>query len=257
MSARQQAALASRLARAANSVSDSSLRAALHQAASSLAYNDPHTASSALQQAASALAQSRSAAGAKAALQKAGGQLDSLKNQVSGLNNAEASSGQSGTPIGKGAPVPGGQGQNGATGPNGKGGLGSSPKGGLGTGRGNGRTSGAGQGRGLGRGPSGGGTQGTGGPGGSGGHGTGGGNGGAGPHGRGRYATVYTPFAQQGKGPQTTEQGPTGAPLPGSLSPYQAVLQHYSSSAHQALSQTSLPPSLQQYVRSYFSAISH
>jgi hypothetical protein len=68
--------------------------------------------------------------------------------------------------------------------------------------------------------------------------------------------TVFIP-GKQGKGPQTIVSGPKGAPEPGALVPYQQVVGQYAQSAHQALDRSAIPPSLQGYVRRYFSSISH
>lgn len=267
MSAAQRSALARTLAQAANKVSDKMLRTALHQAASSLAYNDPQTASAALQQAAAQLGQSPGSQTAQSQLSATSGQLDRLKGQVSGIEGAGGKgSGANGKPGGQGA----GQGKNsgagrpGGTAPTqgqGKGsgtgqGKGSGQGNGSGKGSGNGSGTGHGSGAGQGKGSGQGSGSGTGGSGGTGGHGAGGGRGGAGPRGHGRYTTVYAP-QHQGKGPQTVQTGPNGQPLPGSFVPYHQVIQQYAASAHQALGRAALPPSLQSYVRHYFSTISH
>lgn len=252
MSQAQRAALARTLAQAANGTTDSKLRASLHQAASSLAYNDPQSAAAALQQAASALAESPNAQAAQGRLSAAGAQLDSLKNAVSGVGS-NASGGQgtgqgkSGTGTAKGS----GKGQGSGRG-NGKG---SGSSNGSGQGKGTGQGQGTGQGRGQGSG-SGQASGGSGGRGGTGGHGVGGGRGNAGPQGQGKLgARVYVP-SKQGKGPQTIQNGPNGTPLQGSTIPYQQVIGQYSRSAHTALDRAALPPGLQNYVRQYFSSIS-
>jgi hypothetical protein len=274
LSPAQRAQLARTLAKAANASSDSKLRGALHQAASSLAYNDPQTAAASLQQAAGSLSNTPAAQQAQARAQSAGSQLDSLKNQVSGVNSSSGSPGKdTGTPSnssgqgqqggstgqgqgagqgnGKGS---GGKGQGSAKGSgNGKGqGSGQGQGQGNGSGKGNGNGKGSGQGKGQGQGQG----SGSGGQGGSGGHGIGGGRGNAGGKGQGRFATVYSPRARQGTGPHSVQSGPAGAPQQGPIVPYQQVIGQYSSAAHSALDRANLPPTLRSYVRSYFSAVS-
>lgn len=285
LNAAQRAALARRLARAANQVSDGTMRSDLHQAASSLAYNDSRTASSALQRAASTLAKSPVSRRTQASVGAASSGLDALKQQVSGLGTAGKGAPTGGAPSGKSpgqgsgqgsgagrgkAHTPGagkgqgsapgkanhagsGQGSGRGTGSGQGNGQGSESRKGAGNGRGRGAGTGTGQGRGSGQ------SSGSGsgaGSGGTGGHGPGGGQGNAGPHGQGRYTRVYAP-GHQSKGPQTVLTGPNGQPLPGSFVPYRDVLQRYAASAHQALGRGALPPSLQAYVRQYFSSISH
>ncbi len=285
LNTKQRAALARKLARAANGVSDTSMRSALQQAASSLAYNDPRTASVALQRAASTLAQSPASQSAQSRLGAASNGLDALKQQVSGLANGSKGAAASGAPSGqtagqgsgKGAGTgqgkgkgntPGsGKGTGSAAGKGSRSGAGQGSGRGAGSGQGNGRGSGSGKGAGNGTGHGSGAGQGQGasqgsgsgagaGSSGTGGRGPGGGQGSAGSHGRGRYSTVYAP-GHQGKGPQTAQTGPNGQPLPGSFVPYREVLQRYAASAHQALSRGALPPSLQAYIKQYFSSISH
>ncbi|HEX6508469.1 MAG TPA: hypothetical protein VF221_12630, partial [Chloroflexota bacterium] len=216
MSAAQRAQLARSLTQAANSTADSRLQASLRQASSSLGYNDPQTAAQSLRQAASALAQTPAQQTAQSRLSAANGQLDSLKNAVSGVgsgNGQRNTSGATGSGTGKGA---GSSGKGSASGSGGKGGSGQSGKGSSGKGSSNGKgSSGAGSGSGKGTGSgSGSGKAGSGGrgsgsgsgsgngQGGTGGRGAGGGRGGAGNQGQGRYTTVYAPY-KQGKGPKT------------------------------------------------------
>lgn len=254
----QRRALARRLAQAANAVSDKTLRAALQQTASSLAYNDPQTASASLQRAAGALAQSAGSQAAQSQVNAAAAQLDGLKGQVSGID-APGGTGAAGagTPGGQGSGAGSSKGVGKASGSGQGAGTGTGQGKGSGRGSGAGKGNGAGQGRGTGQGKGSGQGSGSGsGSGGTGGHGAGGGRGGSGPRGQGKYTTVYAP-QHQGKGPQTVQTGPNGQPLPGSFVPYQQVIQRYAASAHQALSQSPLPPSLQGYVRRYFSTISH
>jgi len=68
-------------------------------------------------------------------------------------------------------------------------------------------------------------------------------------------ASVYIP-GKAGNGAHSIQNGPNGAPLPGSSVPYQQVVGRYAQSAHTALDRASLPSDLQTYVRGYFSAIS-
>lgn len=249
MSASQRAALARALARAANSSSDSRLRASLQQAASSLAYRDPQSAAGALQQAASALAETPAAGAAQSRLQQAGSQLDALKNSLADVTNA---SGQ--TPAGAGATGQGKGSKGNGTGQGAGKGSGKGRGSGKGSGGGNGAGQGAGKGQGSDRG-SGSGNGSAQGEGGVGGHGSGGGRGGVGPHGRGHFATVYIP-SKAGKGPHSVQAGPNGAPLPGGIVPYQQVVGQYSSSARAALDRSALPPGVRSYARQYFSTIS-
>jgi ribosomal protein S20 len=257
MSPSQKAALAQALERAANANSNSSIRSSLRQAASSLQNGNPRSAASALQQAASAMARTASQQTAQARVASASSQLEALKGEVSGL------SGQQST----GTPYPGKQGSGKGAGKGGKNGTGTG-QGGHGQGQGQGKGHGQGQGQGQGRGQGNGSGHGRGsgsgqghgsgsGRGGAGGHGIGGGRGGAGNHGAGKSgAQVYVP-GKNGSGTKTVlNGGPNGAPLPGSTIPYQQVLARYQQSARAALDHGSLPPSLRQYVRDYFTSIS-
>ncbi|MGI8825130.1 MAG: hypothetical protein ACR2JC_05710 [Chloroflexota bacterium] len=257
----QQAALAPALARAANATSSNALRSALRQAASSLANNDTRSARAALRQGAQSLSQSALAQVALARAAAAGTQLDALKNQIAGTGAAPPSlplSARQGQPntTGQGAGrksgrTPGitvGSGRGRGTRP-GQGGLLGRGHGagrrGIGARRGNGR----GRGRGFGQG-----TVATSGRATSGAR----GNGGLGRSRltrNGRSVTVFVP-GKQGKGAEIVRNGPQGAPAPGALVPYQQVVGQYSQSAHQALDRGALPPSLQEYVRRYFSTLS-
>ncbi len=67
--------------------------------------------------------------------------------------------------------------------------------------------------------------------------------------------TVFVP-GKQGKGPTITRTGPNGAPQLGAIVPYRQVVGQYTQSAHQALDRAALPPSLQGYVRRYFTTLS-
>lgn len=265
MNAAQQAQLARSLARAANATGDSHLQASLRQAASSLGYNDPQSAAKSLQAAASALAQTPSQRAAQARAAAANSQLDSLKNAVSGVSPSSGERIAAGSRA-SGSSSPGrGSGKSGSTssgtsqgfgkGTGGKGG-GAAKGGGAGSGQasGSGQGKGAqGAGKGSGAGTGSGTRSGRGAPGGPG---AGGGHGGAGHTGQGRYTTVYVPY-KQGKGPNTIQSGPTGAPQSGPIVPYQQVVGAYGQTAHQALDRANLPPSLRSYVRKYFSAVSH
>lgn len=252
----QRAALAGSLARAANTTSDSRLRASLHQAASSLGYNDSQSAARALQQAASTLSQTQNSEAVQARASEANSRLDALKGDISGVRSglsgasvAAAQSSASGQAPGK----PGqGTGRGTGTGRQGRGsGQGAGQGRGSGSGQGRGSSGGHGSGHGQGAGTG----SGSGGQGGTGGHGAGGGRSGAGPQGRGRTgASVYIP-GKAGKGAHIIRNGPNGAPLPGYTVPYRQVVGQYTQSAHAALDRASLPPDLQTYVRGYFSAI--
>jgi hypothetical protein len=263
MNAAQRAQLARALARAANATGDSHLQASLRQAASSLGYNDPQSAAKSLQSAASALAQTPAQRTAQARAAAANSQLDSLKNAVSGVSPSTGERIASGSPTTGSSRTGQGSRKSGSTGSSQGSGQGTSGKGG---GAGKGGGVGAGQATGTGQGS---GAQGTGkesgsgvgagagnGQGAPGGHGAGGGRGGAGHTGQGRYTTVYVPY-KQGKGPNTAQSGPTGAPQSGPIVPYQQVVGAYGQTAHQALDRANLPPSLRSYVRKYFSAVSH
>ncbi|MDQ2741129.1 MAG: hypothetical protein M3Z66_02340 [Chloroflexota bacterium] len=268
MSAAQRAALARSLARAASTTSDSTMRSSLQQAASSLGYQDPKTAASALQEAAAALDRSPSAHAAQSAVNSAAAGLESMKGGVSGLSTQAGSSTSSGTATTSQTPGSGrgqvsGQGKgNGSGQGQGKGtGSGRGQGKGSGSGQGQGRGTGTGSGQGAGRGQSSGngrGSSGSGGAGGTGGHGIGGGRGGSGGQGSGHLGTrVYIP-GKFGKGTHTIQNGgPNGAPLRGSTVPYRQVIGQYAQTAHTALDRASLPPSMQTYVRQYFSSISH
>jgi hypothetical protein len=255
MNAARRAQLARSLAQAANATGDSHLQASLRQSASSLGYNDPRSAAKSLQAAASALAQTPAQRAAQSRVAVANSRLDSLKNAVSGVSSGSGERIASGPPSngspgtgqgsGKGGSKGGGSGQgsNGQAGGKGsrQGTGGGAGKGAKGAGKGSG--SGAGSGSGSGQGA-------------PGGHGAGGGRGGAGHTGQGRFTTVYVPY-KQGKGPSTTQTGPTGAPQSGPIVPYQQVVGAYGQTAHQALDRANLPPSLRSYVRKYFSTVSH
>jgi len=67
--------------------------------------------------------------------------------------------------------------------------------------------------------------------------------------------TVFVP-GKQGKGAEIVRTGPQGAPLAGSIVPYQQVVQRYAQNAHQALDRAALPPSLQGDVKRYFNTLS-
>jgi hypothetical protein len=260
MSATQRAQLARSLARAANATGDSHLQASLQQAASSLGYNDPQSAAKSLQAAASALAQTPAQRAVQARAAAANSQLDSLKNAVSGVSPSSGERIASGSPsTGSSSPGQSG-GTSGSTGRGQGSGKGTGGKGngaGKGSAAGSGKATGTGTGQGSGKGSGSGTGSGTGsGQGSPGGRGAGGGRGGAGHTGQGRYTTVYVPY-KQGKGPSTTQSGPTGAPQSGPIVPYQQVVGAYGQTAHQALDRANLPPSLRSYVRKYFSAVSH
>jgi hypothetical protein len=275
MNASQRASLARALAQAANTTSNNTLRSQLQQASQALGNNNPQAARSALQQSAQSLAQSPQQQSALSRLQQAGAQLDSLKNQISGVSGPIPSTQISGQPSSRtGASRSG-------TGPNGKGPTGRTyslgPRQGsgkgkgqgtgynLGTRRGQGQAQGNGfsrsgrtgaQGRGAGRGQARGheGSSSSPSKSPSGAHGAGG----LGRTSRtraGHSATVYIP-SLQGKGKSIMQTGPNGAPQPGAIVPYQQVIGRYAQSAHQALDRSALPPSLQGYVKEYFSAIS-
>lgn len=254
----QRAALAQALAKAANATSNNSLRSALRQAASSLANADSQAATSALQQTAQMLSQSASARAALSRLAAAGQQLGGIKNQIAGTGAAppspSSSAAQGRSNAGNGPQRAGGKS---GTAPGsaraGMTGRGTRP----GQGRGRGQGVGRGQGRGTGRGQG----QGTGqgraasqGRGTSGAHGTGG-RGRSSLSKKGRTTMVYVP-GKQGNGAEIVRNGPKGAPAPGALVPYQQVVGQYAQRAHQALDRTALPPSLQGYVRRYFSTLS-
>jgi len=264
MSSAQRAALARSLAKAASTTSDSTLRSALQQAASSLAYQDPKTAAGALQAAAAALDRSPTAQAAQSAANSAAAGLESMKGGVSGLSTqagGSASSGNATTGSGQGQGSGQGKG-NGSGHGRGKGsGSGQGQGKGSGSGQGQGRGTGTGSGQGTGRGQGSGngrGSSGSGGAGGTGGHGIGGGRGGSGGQGSGHLSTrVYIP-GKFGKGTHTIQNGgPSGAPLRGSTVPYRQVIGQYEQTAHTALDRAALPPSMQTYVRQYFSSISH
>lgn len=270
MSAAQRAALARSLARAASTTSDSTMRSALQQAASSLAYQDPKTAAGALQEAAAALDRSPSAQAAQSAANSAAAGLESMKGGVSGLSTQAGGNASSGNAMTSQTP---GSGQGQGSGQGKGNGFGQGPGKGKGTGSGRGQGKGSGSGQGQGRGigtGSGKGTgrgqgsgngrrsSGSGGAGGTGGHGIGGGRGGSGGQGSGHLGTrVYVP-GKFGKGTHTIQNGgPSGAPLRGSTVPYRQVIGQYEQTAHTALDRAALPPSMQTYVRQYFSSISH
>ncbi len=256
MSTAQRAALARSLARAASTTSDSTMRSALQQAASSLAYQDPKTAAGALQEAAAALDRSPSGQAAQSAANSAAAGLESMKGAVSGLSSQAGGSTSSGSATTSQTPGSG-QGQGSGQGKGNGSGQGQSK--GSGSGQGQGKGSGAGQGTGRGQGSGNGrGSSGSGGAGGTGGHGIGGGRGGSGGQGSGHLGTrVYVP-GKFGKGTHTIQNGgPSGAPLRGSTVPYRQVIGQYEQTAHTALDRAALPPSMQTYVRQYFSSISH
>lgn len=261
----QRAALARALARAANATSNNALRSALRQAASSLANNAPQSAATSLQQAAQSLSQSASAQAALARANAAGTQLGALKNQIAGTGaappslspaagkglgkaaaSAQGTSAKNGQALGRGTGKGKGTGQGQGTRPGqGQGkdrGTGQrGTRGGRGTGRGQGRGAGQGTAAALGKGT-------------SGAHGTGG-SGRSGLTRAGRSVTVFVP-GKQGKGAEIVRTGPQGAPLAGSIVPYQQVVQRYAQNAHQALDRAALPPSLQGDVKRYFNTLS-
>jgi hypothetical protein len=263
----QRAALARALARSANATSNNALRSALRQAASSLANNAPQSAATSLRQAAQSLSQSASGQAALSRANAAATQLGALKNQIAGtgaappslrpgtgksLQNAAAAgkgtSGKNGQAPGRGTGTGKGKGKGQGQGQ----GQGLQPGKGRGTGR-LGTRAGRGTGRGQGR-AAGQGTIAAPGKGTSGARGKGG-SGRSGLTRAGRSVTVYVP-GKQGKGAEIVRTGPQGAPLSGSIVPYQQVVLRYSQSARQALDRAALPPSLQGDVKRYFSTLS-
>lgn len=254
MSPSQQASLARSLATGASNVPDTSLRASLRQAASSLAYHDPQSAAAALHRAASAVSRSHVDATAQSRLGSAASSLDPVKQQVSGLTpRAETQ-----LPLGTGRSRSGKRSTAHAKHTPGKSGNGSGKGRGNGSGSGTGTRSSRGSGSGQGSANPQSSGSGNGGTGGTGGHGIGGGRGGVANHGVGRFgARVYIPPVRVGKGSNTVGNGPNGAPLPGSIVPYQQVLGRYQQTARAALDRSALPPSVQTYVRRYFTSISH
>lgn len=270
----QRAALARALARSANTQSNSALRSSLRQAASSLGYNQTPSAQAALRQAAGTLSQSSSARAALSRITAAGEQLDGLKNQLSGIgsltsNGIRPSGGLPGPKAGQKSGPGASTGRASSQGRGQRQGHGRQPGAARGsqTGRANqsgsgrghgssrrgrpGQGSGTGQGRAAGRGHTGATqpAQGTAANRGS------GGSGRSSSTRHGQNVTVYIPAAQ-GKGKQIVVNGSNGAPETGNLVPYHRVLAQYAQSAHQALDRAALPPSLQGYVRDYFSSIS-
>jgi hypothetical protein len=275
--ARRLAAIKLALARAANTVSDRTLRSALQHAAASLGNSDSQSAARALRQAASAMNGSPAAGHAQARLGAAASALESVKADITGLGKG-GSEGASintvppglGQPIGTGAGNGNVKGVNGRPDRNGPGGRSAgnaltSPGHrnkparfpGKGNGHGNGQGSGGsghGSGRGLGGKPGTGGREAT--------SGLGSATGNSRPAtGRRRAAgrsgaRVYVPPVKVGAGGTIQSRGPNGVPLPGPTVPYHQVLGRYQQVARAALDQASLPPSIRSYVRRYFSAIS-
>ncbi|HEX8918322.1 MAG TPA: hypothetical protein VF898_07455 [Chloroflexota bacterium] len=263
LSPSQRSALAQALAKAANATSNNSLRSSLRQAASNLANGNPQAASAALQRAAQSLSHSAGSQAAQAQANATAAQLGALKNQLispgaslpsgqlanlPGTSNAQTgapgTSNRSGQTPGKGAAPGKGQGKGRGLQQGQGAGKGSGTRLGSRPGRGNGQGRGARSGQGTT------GTTGT-----SGAHGSGG-RGHSGVTHKGRTVTVYIP-GTQGKGPEIVRNGPNGAPQPGAIVPYQQVYGQYAQGAHQALDRAALPPSVQVYVRRYFSTISH
>jgi len=256
LSAAERARLAQTLARTANAISDVQLRSYLRQAASSLAYNDPPSASHALQKAASFVGSTPRARIAARNLKAVNRQLETLKNKLLGTAKPGQRSGTGSARLGRGNNLNSQARRNGdksASRP-------SVP--------GRGSTKGGGpssldrlQHRNLGAAPD---LAGPNGKASAGGKVTGlsfrrAGEGrqvtdispihNANTNAKG--ATIYVPGVQ-GRGPHAVQLGANGAPLAGQLVPYRQVVVQYTRSAHQALDRAALPPALQSYVRRYF-----
>jgi hypothetical protein len=285
--ARRLSALKLALARAANAVSNPTLRSALQRAASSLAAGDAQSAARALRQAASSLNRSPAARQAQARLGGTASALDSAKGDLTGLaNGGSEGSSTSKAPAGLGSANGAGAGTgsvNGVKSGPSKGGSAAQSAGGnrgasthsssAGDNTRQAQAGGTGRGHGSGEGS-----------GGTGGHGNGGDRGTAGSqaalgHGRsnghgasagnrasttarhgtavGIGARIYVPPVRVGNSAHTIQSGgPNGATLPGSTVPYHQVLGRFQQSARAALDQAPLPPVVKSFVRRYFSAIS-
>jgi hypothetical protein len=72
----------------------------------------------------------------------------------------------------------------------------------------------------------------------------------------GKFNALYIP-GQQHQGLRTVSLGPKGTPQQSAPIAYRQLLARYEQSAHAALDRASLPPSLQDYVRRYFTVITH
>jgi hypothetical protein len=261
LSASQRAKLARSLSKAQGAASDSRLKSALQQASSSLSRGDTRAAARALQKAAGTLKSAAANESAASRLASASNSLDSLKNSVSGMsqdNGTQPQSQQTGSQR-TSSSKPGANGNEGIVQPNG---LGHQRT--LHPGAGKASSSGQDkiQGRANGsdaliiRRQGGSSTSSVTGPGNKTAGGTGSGGGGSsGSQSSLRYVTVFIP-GKAGPGIDTTVQT-SGSALPGGrLVPYQVVIARYSRAAHVALDQLALPPSLQSYVREYFSSVS-
>lgn len=248
MSPAQRAALARSLARAASSSSSVNLRDSLSQAASATAQNNTSGASESLKQASRLLQDPAGAQRDRTSFTAAQAKLDRLKNAISGLDRSHRSrSRQSrrGRPAGNGRQIrPTGRrvpGQGTGSGHHVKPGSSSQE----------GTTQGILTGSAQGKHPGGAGGNGTGGSGG------GGNQGQTSTSGTSRYITVYV-RGHVGSGPRTSRSVLPGAPLRnGRIVPYTEVVAGYNRVARTALERGTLPPSLQSYVRQYFSVVSH
>jgi hypothetical protein len=255
LSAVERAKLAQAIAQSANAISDVQLRSDLRQAASSLAYNDPPSASHALQRAASFVGSTPRARLETRNLKAVNRQLEILKNALLGTprtRQASAAAGggngrrnvlgsRSGSNTGRSRSAQAAQGNTTGAGVSGSTAFRSRNRGAVpdlagpnGRAGANGRVTGLSFRR--------------------------GGEGGqvidsssAKKQGRAsaKGANVYVPGVQ-GRGAHAVQLSANGAPPSGGLVPYRQVVVRYTRSAHQALERAALPPVLQSYVRRYF-----
>jgi len=261
LSSSQRAALSHALSRAQRTSTNKQYQAALRRAASALSQGKTESAAKALNQAAQSLANAATAQTEHSRLTQATNNLDALKNTVSGMasDTAAQSSGSHGAGQ-KGHSSNGNQKTaSQATGrPNGLGHARTKRPGGSGS-----ATSGNGvkrtNQRGLdlaviGHAPT---TSSGLSPNAKGGGGAGeaAGTNPGGSSSQFRYVTVFVP-GKIGAGASISVQERGAGNSGGRLVPYRLVIASYSHTAHVALDRVALPPSLQAYVRQYFSSVS-
>jgi hypothetical protein len=231
-SAGQQQRAAQSLLKAANKIPDVQVKADLRQAASALGHGDTKRAQQALKNAASHFSASQNAQHTKSSVSTARRQLDRVKNDISGLKR---SSGTSRNKTG-GKPVSSAQSQ--LHGGKEAAGARGAPPSGL-----NGK-----QARGKKFDSRAGSTESS--------RNVGGGADRAGKAAGSHYAVVYVP-GQIGRGHHYLPIVLHGSPKRVPLVPYQQVIAKYGKSARTAISRSALPPSLQTYVRKYFTVLAH
>jgi hypothetical protein len=231
MSNNQRSQVARALQKAANSMPDDPVRSDLQQAASALGHDDLKTARQALRHAAARFDNSNNQRGTRTKVNNAGSALNSVKNDVNGLHRKPANQSNNGQAPPPGAPrssMQGGKEQgntspgNGVGGNQGKHGAGAQLRGPQGEDR---ASAGGGRNR-------------------------------ASSGGADRYSVVYIPGLIV-KGGHPLPYDIYSAPKRVPAVPYQQVIAQYQRTARASLDRSPLPPSMQEYVRQYFTALSH